>query len=149
MPEDHGSTADNDRPAGLDHHGPWQKVRDLVSSRTDSRTDTVTEDHLLSILAARRGREETFGRELFADPAWDLLLELYAAELGARLMLFPDLVRSLDMPASTTARWICVLVQRRWLTWCGGDDDPIELSREGASAMKRLMDHWTTAFRSI
>ncbi|MDE2442650.1 MAG: MarR family transcriptional regulator, partial [Betaproteobacteria bacterium] len=31
-------------------------------------------------LKARRLREEMFGSELFSDPAWDILLDLYTAE---------------------------------------------------------------------
>lgn len=58
----------------------------------------IREDHVLSILSGRRGREAAIGRELFSDPAWDILLELYAARLGQRRMFLRELARSIDTP---------------------------------------------------
>jgi len=50
-------------------------------------------------LKARRLREEMFGSELFADPAWDIVLDLYTAEArGERVQ-----VTSLAIPACRTA----------------------------------------------
>src|SRR3990170_2463004 len=42
----------------------------------------VTEREIREILRQRRNRDRFFDAELFADPAWDILLELYGAELG-------------------------------------------------------------------
>src|SRR5438067_13561168 len=36
------------------------------------------------ILRSRRQREKIFGDELFGEPAWDILLELFSAELAQR-----------------------------------------------------------------
>jgi hypothetical protein len=109
----------------------------------------VEEDRILSILAFRRARERSFGRELFADPAWDLLLELYAARLGARSVTIEDLARSIDVPCSVARRWIHALGQRGLAIQSGGGEERFELSPDGASTMKRLMDSWGAAFRSI
>jgi DNA-binding MarR family transcriptional regulator len=113
----------------------------------------VTEDHVLSILSGRRGREAALGRELFSDPAWDILLELYAARLGERRMTLRELARSIDIPESTTARWISVLSDRGFVIALNDRREmveaSIELSAQGLAVMKRLIGYWGSAFQSI
>jgi DNA-binding MarR family transcriptional regulator len=76
-------------------------------SQTDSTE--ISELHVLNILAVRRDREITFPAHLFADPAWDILLELYAAELGQRRMSVTSLCIGAAVPATTALRWIRML----------------------------------------
>lgn len=113
----------------------------------------ITEDHVLSILAGRRGREAAIGRELFSDPAWDILLELYAARLGKRRMSARELARSIGIPESTIARWINVLCDRGLVTAMTErperDRASIELSVQGLDVMQRLVSYWGSAFQSI
>jgi len=66
----------------------------------------ASEDRVRSVLAARRRREAVIGRELFADPAWDMLLELYAAYLAQRRISVSELVLASAVPATTALRWI-------------------------------------------
>lgn len=127
-----------------------RNVRALLLPDDYAGPDRVTEDHVLSILAARRGREASFGRELFADPAWDMLLELYAAKLGRRRMSFQDLTRSIDIPPSTVARWLAALERREMVvSSTDAGRDWVDLSSDGVAAMRRLLDYWGAAFRSI
>jgi len=113
----------------------------------------VTEDHILSILCVRRGREAAMGRELFSDPAWDILLELYAALLGGRKMTLGDVARSIDVPRSTIARWVSVLSDRQLILASVDVEDAaqlwLQLSPKGNAAMKNLVDQWGSAFRAI
>jgi hypothetical protein len=131
---------------------PLQKLLALFSPGATSLAP-ISEDHVLSILAARRARESALGPELFSDPGWDLLLELYAARLAGRTTELPELARSIRHAESTTARWIAALSERRLLVSLESGAGPgrlsIELSEEGAAAMKRLLDYWSSAFRSI
>jgi len=62
------------------------------------------------ILNVRRERIAQFGPGLFSDPAWDILLELLAAELGDRRLALGDLTHI--APASTVARWVGALEER-------------------------------------
>jgi DNA-binding MarR family transcriptional regulator len=125
----------------------------MLSPRQEESRTEVTEDHVLSILCVRRGRDEVMGRGLFSDPAWDILLELYAARLGQRRMTLNELARSIGAPQSTVARWITVLTDKGLVIALTEADEAVrlwvELSAEGDAAMKRLVDHWGAAFRSI
>lgn len=100
-----------------------------------------TEQRLEWILSLRRARSETLGEGLFSDPAWDLMLQLFAAKLRGHKMRLADL-RS-DAPSSTIARWASVLEERGLI--CGRLDPLVpsvlrlELSESGAAKMSRLL----------
>jgi DNA-binding MarR family transcriptional regulator len=66
----------------------------------------ASEERVRSVLASRRLREAVIGRELFADPAWDMLLELYAAYLAQRRISVSELVLASAVPGTTALRWI-------------------------------------------
>lgn len=55
----------------------------------------------------RRGRQ--FGAELFADPAWDILLDLTLARLEGRRTPVSSLCIASNVPTTTALRWIKVM----------------------------------------
>jgi hypothetical protein len=61
------------------------------------------------ILQARLERNACFPGELFSDPAWDMLLDLYAAELGQVRVSVTSLCIASNAPTSTALRWISTL----------------------------------------
>ena len=60
-------------------------------------------------LAARAGRGRFFNPRLFADPAWDMLLELYVASLAQRRLQVSRLSERSGVPMTTALRWINAL----------------------------------------
>ncbi len=62
-------------------------------------------------ISARRNRAHYFPGELFADPAWDMLLDLLEAELRQRRVCVSSLCIAAGVPASTALRWIKSLVE--------------------------------------
>ncbi len=65
-----------------------------------------------SILRARRLRDQFFRGELFADPAWDMLLDLMAARLERKRVAVSSLCIAAAVPATTALRWIKALTDR-------------------------------------
>ena len=59
----------------------------------------------------RRRRSKYFAPELFSDPAWDMLLELYAAELEQRRISTTGLSYAAGVPLTTGLRWIDVFIR--------------------------------------
>lgn len=55
---------------------------------------------------ARRGRAEFFGAEMFADPSWDLLLELFIAELSGERRSTGTLCLAANTASGTTVRYL-------------------------------------------
>lgn len=65
-----------------------------------------------SLLRLRRRRESVLGAHLFADPCWDMLLDLYVAlNKGTRPVSVSSLCVAAAVPATTAIRWIETLVK--------------------------------------
>ena len=64
---------------------------------------------LRRMLAARRARAEFFTNGLFADPAWDILLDLLMAKLSYQRISVTSLCVASNVPATTALRWIKIL----------------------------------------
>jgi len=64
------------------------------------------------ILRARRLRAHYFDQELFADPAWDMLLDLFQAELAHRRVPVSSLCIAAAVPATTALRWMKTMAEK-------------------------------------
>lgn len=58
------------------------------------------------LLRRRRMRDQYFPADLFADPSWDMLLDLYAARLEGQPVSVSSLCIAAAVPATTALRWI-------------------------------------------
>lgn len=80
----------------------------LVASLT-SDVATAIAGTIRAMLRARRAREQFFRVELFADPAWDMLLDLTAARLEHQRVSVSSLCIAAAVPPTTALRWIKAL----------------------------------------
>lgn len=72
----------------------------------------VSAEIVNSLISARRQRCRYFPEELFADPAWDMMLNLLAAEIAQRRVSISSLCVAAAVPATTALRWISTLEQQ-------------------------------------
>jgi predicted transcriptional regulator len=73
----------------------------------------ITSDQIRDMLGARRLRASFFGEGMLADPVWDILLDLLAAELeGARVSVTSACIAS-NVAHTTALRWIGTLTERQ------------------------------------
>lgn len=63
-------------------------------------------------IKARRTRERLLPEGLFADPAWDILLDLTLARLDGRQTPVSSLCIAAAVPTTTALRWIKTLLDR-------------------------------------
>lgn len=63
-------------------------------------------DLVRGIISARAARRRFFGDELFADPAWDILLELYTFRSSQQRTSVSKLCLTAGVPTTTALRWI-------------------------------------------
>lgn len=88
---------------------------------------------------ARRLRERYFSAELFADPAWDILLELLKAEIAQYRVSVSSLCVAAHVPATTALRWISALTDAGLLRRKPDSNDGrrifLELSPSASDAM--------------
>jgi DNA-binding MarR family transcriptional regulator len=78
---------------------------------SDYAGPTVTARDVRQVIRQRRLRDELFEPELFADPAWDMLLDLYAAKLDRSRVSVSSLCIAAAVPATTALRWIKTLTE--------------------------------------
>lgn len=119
----------------LDPHGyvPCAEAERLVPGRVAR-----------AILAARRRRDALFPSDLFADAAWDMLLELYASHLEQQRISVTQLCSCSAVPLTTALRWVSRLEQEGLVA---REHDPvdarrswIELTPAGLTAMRRYFE---------
>lgn len=92
----------------------------------------------------RRKRENLFSAEIFADPAWDMLLDLYAAELEGSDVSVSSLCIAAAVPTTTALRWIKLLSDQGWLIRQQDPNDGrrinMRLSDESRSRLNRYFE---------
>jgi hypothetical protein len=107
----------------------------------------IDESMIRLVLRARRIREQQLGRDLFSDPAWDLLLEAFAADLNQLSLSEADLCQASPVGPATTLRWIDALERDGWLIRTGvGDAQKLELSPSGSARLRRYFELVGTSY---
>ena len=66
-----------------------------------------------AILNSRRLRDRFFSRDLFGEPAWDILLLLYASDQSAGRLTMTRLAEWIEVPLTTVGRWVKILEEER------------------------------------
>ena len=119
----------------------------LRSTGDGGEAAVPTPQEFRAIIRARRLREQFLPAELFADPAWDMILDLMAARLARQRVSVSSLCIAAAVPPTTALRWIRHLTDREVFARL---DDPadgrrvfIELTDTGAQAVLA----WTEAVR--
>lgn len=79
-----------------------------VAPRSD--VPEVSSEAVRSVIRARRLRARYFAEELFADPAWDMLLDLLQAEIAHLRVPVSSLCIAAAVPATTALRWLKTMV---------------------------------------
>ncbi len=67
------------------------------------------------ILKLRSSRNAIFNDALFADPAWDMLLNLYISRLEGRPEAVSSICIASGVPSTTAIRWIKLLEHQGWV----------------------------------
>lgn len=105
--------------------------------------DIVTATDIRAIIRLRRLRDRFFRSDLFADPAWDMLLDLMAARLERMRVAVSSLCIAAAVPPTTALRWIKTLSENGILIRVADPEDGrrafIELSDGAADGMSAYL----------
>jgi len=117
--------------------GPEPDVRKPV----EESVPDVPVEAVRSVIRARRLRGRYFSEELFADPAWDMLLDLLQAEIAQLRVPVSSLCIAAAVPATTALRWLKSMTDQGLFVRRADPHDGrrvfVELSRESSVAMRR------------
>jgi len=83
-----------------------------VELSVNSDAPSVPVETVRSIIRARRLRARYFPEEFFADPAWDMLLDLLQAEIAHLRVPVSSLCIAAAVPPTTALRWLKTMVAR-------------------------------------
>lgn len=101
----------------------------------------ISAETVRAVIRARRLRARYFPEELFADPAWDMLLDLLQAELSHLRVPVSSLCIAAAVPATTALRWLKTMVQEKLFVRRADPHDGrrvfVELAPETSIALRR------------
>ncbi|MCC2977256.1 winged helix DNA-binding protein [Sphingomonas sp. PL-96] len=105
------------KPEGRARFDPAPVTRDGIHLEpgpipTDQGAEALpTPSAIRGVIRARRLREQFFDAELFADPAWDMLLDLTVARLEQASVSVSSLCIAAAVPPTTALRWITTMIE--------------------------------------
>jgi hypothetical protein len=119
---------------------PAASARELRKPVEEDVPDIAVET-VRSVIRARRLRGRYFREDLFADPAWDMLLDLLQAEIAQLRVPVSSLCIAAAVPATTALRWLKSMTDQGIFVRRADPHDGrrifVELSREASGAMRR------------
>ena len=108
---------------------------------TDAEVPPVSADTVRSVIRARRLRSRFFEEDLFADPAWDMLLDLLQSEIAQLRVPVSSLCIAAAVPATTALRWLKTMTDKGIFVRRADPHDGrrvfVELSRNASVAIRR------------
>ena len=139
MPNHAKLISDDDGAVGPSNGRRLRRASDELPTAEISATVKQVTD----LIKARRSRSRFFRNDLFADPAWDILLDLSRAELEGHRISVSSLCGAAAVPATTALRWINTLANEDMLTRRADPLDGrrvfVELTQSASSSMRRYL----------
>lgn len=142
----------SDRPSdyiGMPALAPIGAPADIVAPSTDKAAPAITATQVRDLLRARRIRADFLPGDLFADPAWDMMLDLLAARLEHERVSVSSLCIAAAVPPTTALRWIRTLTDKGLVERQADPHDGrrvfIALAQEATDALTR----WFGASRRL
>lgn len=100
-------------------------------------------EHARQIRISRDLRQKSFDRNIFGEPAWDILLALYTIDGDQRRLNIRELSKLTSLALTTALRWLDCLEEQDLI---GRKPNPfdqrmiyVELSNKGRTAMDRYL----------
>ena len=115
----------------------------------DKAAESITVDatQVRDLLRARRLRDDFLPADLFADPAWDMLLDLLAARLEHERVSVSSLCIASAVPPTTALRWIRTLTDQGFVQRQADPHDGRRVFIALADSTAEAMSHWFVASR--
>ena len=99
----------------------------------------ILREHARKIRSARDLRQESFDRNIFGEPAWEMLLTLYIIDGDQRRLSTRRIAKLASLSLTTTLRWLDYLEEQQLISRRRNPFDQrvvdTELSDKGRTAM--------------
>lgn len=141
--------AETPRTGNLPHDAPLDVGETVLPVAADAMSSLPEPDRIRKIIRQRQLRAKFFDASLFADPAWDMLLDLAAATRENVNVSTSSLCIAANVPATTALRWISLMSNAGLLEKVEDTTDRrrifVVLSKKAIDALDR---YFKVAFRS-
>ena len=135
---------------GVDEAEPQQATPGWHAHAKDTPracASSVTDERLVTAVGWMRARDErdrVFGADLFFDPAWNMLLDLYVNERRGSVVSVSSLCIAARVPSTTALRWLTMLEKRGLIGRRADDYDRrrsfLFLTEDGRSKVEATLD---------
>lgn len=105
-------SGNEDQPDALAERNMPYRAEDPANHAVAAPPDP---QRIRQLISRRRLRERFFSPELFADPAWDILLDLAASRIEGRSVSVSSLCIAAAVPPTTALRWIRMMTDQQLL----------------------------------
>lgn len=92
-------------------------------SDPDGYDEVVLVQVARSLYKIRRSRSRVLSADLFAEPAWDMLLDLFIQRSNGRRVTITSLCIASGVPSTTALRWITELIESDLVTRVDSEHD--------------------------
>ena len=121
-----------------------------AGSSDEAETDLLS--YAEALYSIRRDRAENFGnRQLFGEPAWDILLDLYIAQTRGKMVSVSSACIASGVPSTTALRYLAVLEEEGMIERQHDPADArrswIKLTLRGAKAVRKTLLSATSRLR--
>ena len=121
--------------------GPAAVVPPAQPANATGEAPELSAETVRAVIRARRLRSRYFPEDLFADPAWDMLLDLLQAEIAQLRVPVSSLCIAAAVPATTALRWLKTMVSQGLFVRRADPHDGrrvfVELAPEASHALRR------------
>lgn len=121
--------------------GPVGASPALREVEGDGEVPPLQAETVRGVIRARRLRARYFAEDMFADPAWDMLLDLLQAEVAQLRVPVSSLCIAAAVPATTALRWLKTMVAQGLFQRRADPHDGrrvfVELAPEASIALRR------------
>ncbi|MEQ1539317.1 MAG: hypothetical protein ABL928_10360 [Sphingorhabdus sp.] len=140
--EENESSSVRDKPVSFRPASAAMFAPLVPPAREHSQPNAVK---IREMIKLRRLRDQHFPPDLFADPAWDILLDLYAANLEGKSVSVSSLCIAAAVPPTTALRWITTMTEHGALV---RKQDPNDARRVFIGLSEDSEDRLTAYFTS-
>lgn len=116
-------------------------IKERRATGAEGEVPALSADRVSKVIRARRLRNRFFDETLFADPAWDMMLDLLQAEIRQHRVPVSSLCIAAAVPATTALRWLKTLVSQGLFVRRADPHDGrrvfVELSPDTSTSLRR------------
>lgn len=120
------------------------QINENHSSPYDTEFSAYDLIHLAKgLYKSRRRRENYFSFDIFGEPAWDMLIDMYIQKAGGKKVAVSDACIASSVPPTTGLRWITILEHQNLIVRIQDENDKrrvfLELSDQAYQKIERLL----------